>query len=70
MHANFVRPFTTLNKYQEHGTMHSRDFLVHYRFVNSKSNTPLFIYNQGSFLTYFLVNVNNLSLKGNVNLFI
>ena len=42
-----------------------KSFLLHYRFINSKSDTSLFIYNQGSILTYFLVYGDDLLLIGN-----
>ena len=42
-----------------------RDFLLSYGFINSKTDTSLFIYNTGGILAYFLVYVDDLLFTGN-----
>jgi len=42
-----------------------KDFLITYRFLNSRSVTSLFVYNQDDVVPYFLVYVDDLLLTGN-----
>uniref|UniRef100_A0A6N2KS64 Integrase catalytic domain-containing protein n=1 Tax=Salix viminalis TaxID=40686 RepID=A0A6N2KS64_SALVM len=45
-------------------------FLLSQKFVNSKADTSLFIYNSGGIIAYFLVYVDDLILTGNSNCFL
>jgi len=47
-----------------------KDFLTTYRFLNSRSDTSLSVYNQDGVFVYFLIYVNDLLLTGNNDSFL
>jgi len=47
-----------------------KDFLITYRFLNSRSDTSLFVYNWDGVVAYFLVYVDDLQLIGNNDSFL
>jgi len=42
-----------------------KDFLITYEFLNSRSDTSLFVYNRDGVVAYFLIYVDDLLLMGN-----